>query len=132
MRVLSHSRGLFGPLLDCAAGWAHLLNMSRHVPSTERERLPWLFDPQERTDPIEQPTPRPLLHLMAELALDPSTIRDEQPSVMRGLERTCAKCPHQDRCERDLKHGSLRATYAEFCPNTHRFDVLLGRAKLSR
>lgn len=67
---------------------------------------------------------RKLTRLMRILHVDPEAIRLNEAALMRELEANCSRCPHRDRCLRELAAGTIAETYPDFCLNAGCLDRL--------
>jgi hypothetical protein len=65
-----------------------------------------------------------LSRMLADVGIDRPAIVRTEPAVMRDMERVCAACPNARRCRRELRAGTAKRTYREFCANSGTFDVL--------
>jgi hypothetical protein len=62
--------------------------------------------------------------LLDALGIDSIGMLRAEPAVMRDMERVCALCPATARCGRDLRAGTSRWVYREYCPNRATIDAL--------
>lgn len=51
------------------------------------------------------------------IGLDVEAVARKQRAVLRDMQRLCAQCRHQARCERDLAFASDSAVWESYCPN---------------
>lgn len=67
---------------------------------------------------LDQTCPVLLLpNMLKALKLDPAVIARVEPEVYRDLQRVCALCDVQKRCEGEIAEGDAPASYEDFCPN---------------
>jgi len=69
-----------------------------------------------------------LKRMLVALNVDPKTIADMDPLVMREMNWLCIKCGNKRRCERELAKGTATEHFHEFCPNAVSIDELLGQS----
>lgn len=75
------------------------------------------------------PNTEPLLYkMLAALGVDKEQDKHlKDPLLMRDLERICFSCSDKKRCVHELKDGTAKENYREFCPNSYTLDTLIGR-----
>ncbi len=66
-----------------------------------------------------------LLKMLVALRIDPKTLENSDPYVMRDLQRLCTTCGVKNRCEHELGGGTAADHFREFCPNAFTLDALL-------
>jgi len=67
---------------------------------------------------------RLLVELLKALGVDPKKLANQDPAMMRDLQRLCVSCGYKRQCEHDLREGSSAAHYAEYCPNAYTLGLL--------
>lgn len=55
--------------------------------------------------------------LLKTLRIDFQVLAQNEPLVLRDLQRLCALCDHKRECNRDIAVGALAARYQNYCPN---------------
>jgi hypothetical protein len=60
---------------------------------------------------------RELPRLLRAVELDPDTLKQRHPGVMRDMQAVCSTCAVASRCRRDLGRLVSRATFETYCPN---------------
>jgi hypothetical protein len=55
---------------------------------------------------------------LAQLKLDESDLRHEEPQAFRDLQRVCTMCASKGRCEHDLANRPANPAWQSYCPNT--------------
>jgi len=68
-----------------------------------------------------------LKRMLVALHVDPKTIPDIDPLVMREMNWLCMTCGNKKRCEHELAKGTATEHFHEFCPNAVSIDELLGQ-----
>ena len=68
-----------------------------------------------------------LKRMLVALHVDPKTIPDIDPLVMREMNWLCMTCGTKKRCEHELAKGTATEHFHEFCPNAVSIDELLGQ-----
>ncbi len=63
-----------------------------------------------------------LPRLMRALGFDPIKIENTDSQLFRDMQRKCAMCENQDRCESDLNQNLGTSAFRNYCPNA---DVLI-------
>jgi len=66
-----------------------------------------------------------LKRMLVALNVDPKTIADIDPLVIREMNWLCIKCGNKRRCEHELAKGTATEHFHEFCPNAVSIDELL-------
>jgi Family of unknown function (DUF6455) len=59
------------------------------------------------------------------LGLDKKALENDEPLVMRDLERLCTLCHEKRQCRFDLASGVSADNYRDYCPNAFTLDALL-------
>lgn len=72
----------------------------------------------------ETKTAHALHELLAIIGIDTTSLKLNDPSVMRELQRRCQVCSRKPRCAYHLDHGTAFEFYREYCPNTEILDDL--------
>lgn len=54
---------------------------------------------------------------MEALGLDPRETAQEEPAVMRDMQRLCSFCQSKGRCEHDLDVAARNPVWEKYCPN---------------
>jgi len=62
--------------------------------------------------------------LLKGLGVDPTALAQQDPVVMRDLQRLCIGCEYKRQCERDLADGKLTENYHDYCPNAYTLEML--------
>jgi benzoate-CoA ligase len=62
-----------------------------------------------------------LARLLRVLQLDPVSVEENAPVLLRDMRRRCAACQCQDRCAADLDLDVIWSTFQDYCPNA---DIL--------
>jgi len=68
-----------------------------------------------------------LKNMLIALRVDPKTIADIDPLVMREMKWLCITCNNKKRCEHELAKGTATEHFHEFCPNAVSVDELLNQ-----
>ena len=66
-----------------------------------------------------------LQELLDVLGLDKNGVENDEPLVMRDLERLCTTCREKRRCRFDLANGVIADNFRDYCPNAFTLDALL-------
>ena len=66
-----------------------------------------------------------LQELLDVLGLEKNDIENDEPSVMRDLERLCTTCREKRQCRFDLANGVVADNFHDYCPNASTLDALL-------
>jgi hypothetical protein len=66
-----------------------------------------------------------LQDLLNVLGLDKNAIENDEPLVMRDLERLCTTCREKRRCRLDLANGVIADNFRDYCPNAFTLGALL-------
>lgn len=64
---------------------------------------------------------------MQALRLDVEAVANEQPTVMRELQRLCTVCEQKGRCAHDLMRDPGDPSWKEYCPNAATLTELPAR-----
>jgi hypothetical protein len=67
----------------------------------------------------------PLQDLLNVLGLDKNALENDEPLVMRDLERLCTTCREKRQCRFDLANGVIADNFRDYCPNAFTLDALL-------
>jgi len=70
-----------------------------------------------------------LRKMLLALHVDPDALTNQDPAVMRDLQRLCTFCSRTRRCDYELAHGTAAAHFHEFCPNAFTLDALFEQEK---
>ena len=62
--------------------------------------------------------------MLLALGVDPKVLANNDPLVMRDLQRLCSTCADKGRCSHELADGTAAAHFHEFCPNAFTLDAL--------
>jgi hypothetical protein len=62
--------------------------------------------------------------LLEVLRINIQTLAEQEPSVLRDLQRVCTLCDHKRECDRDLAAGTLVTHYQSYCANAHTVRAL--------
>jgi hypothetical protein len=68
---------------------------------------------------------RLLSELLLALDVDPKKLSEQDPMMMRDMQRLCVSCTHKRQCTHDLAAGTMAHNYVDFCPNAYTLDLLL-------
>ncbi len=63
------------------------------------------------------------------VGLDTAALADDEPAMMRYLERTCTCCGSKTACERDFERDRVSGNWREYCPNAPVLDALREEAE---
>jgi hypothetical protein len=63
--------------------------------------------------------------MLIALHVDPKTIADIDPLVMREMSWLCLTCTNKKRCQHELAKGTASEHFRQFCPNAVSIDELL-------
>jgi hypothetical protein len=63
--------------------------------------------------------------MLPALGIDPRTLAESDPLVMRDLQRLCVACGTKNRCRHELDDLTASEHYHDFCPNAVTLDALL-------
>jgi hypothetical protein len=66
-----------------------------------------------------------LRDLLDVLGLDQKNLENDEPLVMRDVERLCTLCHEKRQCRFDLANGVSADNYRDYCPNAFTLDALL-------
>jgi hypothetical protein len=66
-----------------------------------------------------------LRELLKVLGLDHNALENDEPLVMRDLERLCTTCREKSQCRFDLANGVIADNFRDYCPNAFTLDALL-------
>jgi Family of unknown function (DUF6455) len=66
-----------------------------------------------------------LQDMLKALGVDKNAIENDEPLVMRDLERLCTTCHEKRRCRLDLANGVIADNFRDYCPNAFTLDALL-------
>jgi len=66
-----------------------------------------------------------LKKLLVAVGLDSNSLENEEPAVMRDLQRLCTSCDEKKRCKFDLINGLMTENFRDYCPNAFTLDALL-------
>lgn len=66
-----------------------------------------------------------LQDLLNVLGLDKNAIENDEPLVMRDLERLCTTCHKKRRCRLDFANGVIADNFRDYCPNAFTLEALL-------
>jgi transcriptional regulator with XRE-family HTH domain len=66
-----------------------------------------------------------LQKLLIALGVDPNGLANDDPLVMRDLQRLCVTCGSKRQCEFDLASGAGAENFHDYCPNSYTLDALL-------
>jgi hypothetical protein len=59
------------------------------------------------------------------LGLDKKALENDEPLVMRDLERLCTTCREKRQCRFDLANGIIADNFRDYCPNAFTLEALL-------
>jgi hypothetical protein len=62
--------------------------------------------------------------MLIALRVDPHVLINNNPAVMRDLQRLCVVCSQKGRCEHELAKGTASEHFRELCPNPFTLDAL--------
>lgn len=62
--------------------------------------------------------------MLLALGIDAKALSQNDPLVMRDLQRLCTTCGDKGRCSHELADGTATAHFHEFCPNAFTLDAL--------
>jgi hypothetical protein len=68
-----------------------------------------------------------LRKMLLALSVEPDALADNNPAVMRDMQRLCMACSHKDRCQHELAKGTAAKHFREFCPNAYTLEALFGQ-----
>ena len=68
-----------------------------------------------------------LKSMLVALHVDPKTIADIDPLVMREMNWLCVSCSNKKRCQHELSKGTATKNFHEFCPNALSIDEVLAQ-----
>lgn len=74
---------------------------------------------------------RLLQEMLKALGVDPAALAQQDPLVMRDLQRLCVSCGYKRQCERDLAEGRLAENYHDYCPNAYTLEMLFDRTTVA-
>lgn len=63
--------------------------------------------------------------LLEAVGIDPRTLDNKEPLVMRDLQRLCTRCKSKDQCRLELDSCSASDNYRDFCPNAYTISALI-------
>ena len=67
---------------------------------------------------------RLLSELLKALGVDPKKLAQQDPAMVRDLQRLCVSCGYKRQCEHDLLEGTSASHYTEYCPNAYTLGLL--------
>jgi hypothetical protein len=62
--------------------------------------------------------------MLLALGVDPKNLEDNNPAVLRDLQRLCITCGYKRSCEHALGDGKAADNYHDFCPNAFTLEAL--------
>jgi Family of unknown function (DUF6455) len=62
--------------------------------------------------------------MLVALGVDPKNLEDNDPAVIRDLQRLCITCGYKRTCEHALSEGKAADDYHDFCPNAFTLEAL--------
>jgi hypothetical protein len=68
---------------------------------------------------------RLLSELLRALDIDPARLAEQDPLMMRDMQRLCVGCLVKRQCMHNLVAGTSADNYVDYCPNAYTIDVLL-------
>jgi len=72
---------------------------------------------------------RLLYRMLTALGVDAAALSQQDPLMMRDLERLCVSCTNKGKCAHELATGGASEHYEDFCPNAYTLDMLLAERK---
>lgn len=110
-----YARGIRNELMNCSAddvaGMARELKMGPSEFAALAKKGPGAADL--------------LRKLLIALGVDPNGLANDDPMVMRDLQRLCITCGAKRQCELDLARGVGPQNFHDYCPNAYTLDALL-------
>ena len=68
--------------------------------------------------------------MLVALNVDPAEFAQDNPAVLRDLQRLCVACNHKTRCRHELAAGTAAAHFREYCPNAFTLEALFAHESL--
>ena len=110
-----HARDICNDLVHC--GSDEVANIARDLRLSPRELTILARNGPKAAD---------LLHdALNVLGLDKNALENNEPLVMRDLERLCTTCREKRQCRFDLANGVIAENFRDYCPNAFTLDALL-------
>lgn len=101
--------------------WARMAEL-RDLPAGELDRVAADFGVSraELVDAAQRPDGTQVLldRRLAALGLTHDEIWRLSPMLLRDLQRTCSRCPEQQRCAEDMAISPLAPGWESYCPNS--------------
>lgn len=69
--------------------------------------------------------------LLEALRINIQTLAEQEPLVLRDLQRVCTLCDHKRECDRDIAAGALAMHYQSYCPNADTVRALKLKPKFN-
>jgi hypothetical protein len=66
-----------------------------------------------------------LQDMLNALGFDKNALENDEPLVMRDLERLCTTCHEKRQCRFDLVNGVIAENFRDYCPNAFTIEALL-------
>jgi pyrroloquinoline quinone (PQQ) biosynthesis protein C len=110
-----YARGIRNELMNCSAD--DVAGIARELKITPVELATLAKKGPNAADLLQR--------LLIALGVDANGLENDDPLVMRDLQRLCITCGHKRQCELDLAKGELADTFLEYCPNAFTLDALL-------
>lgn len=63
--------------------------------------------------------------MLIAIGIDPAHLTQNEPLVMRDLQRLCTTCTFKKKCNSDLINGKAAGNYRDYCPNAFTIDALI-------
>ena len=110
-----YARGIRNELMNCSAD--DVAGIARELKITPTELATLAKHGPKAANLLEK--------LLLALGVDPEGLANDDPLVMRDLQRLCITCGYKRQCELDLAKGELADNFREYCPNAFTLDALL-------
>jgi transcriptional regulator with XRE-family HTH domain len=110
-----YARGIRNELMNCSAD--DVAGMARELNITPTELAALAQKGPNAANLLQK--------LLIALGVDPNGLANDDPLVMRDLQRLCITCGYKRQCEFDLEKGELADNFREYCPNAFTLDALL-------
>jgi len=109
------ARGSCNDLANCSAD--EVVSIARDLGVAPRELTMLARKGPKSADLLQK--------LLTELGIDAKALADDDPLVMRDLQRLCAVCTDKRQCRFDLANGIMADNFRDYCPNSFTLEALL-------
>ena len=110
-----YARGIRNELMNCSAD--DVAGIARELKITPTELATLAKHGPKAANLLEK--------LLIALGVDPKGLANDDPLVMRDLQRLCTTCGGKRRCVHEFAAGTAAEHFHEFCPNAFTLDILI-------